>query len=358
MKKPPAKLLKYFDEARALQSANKLSKAAQSARHAYKLAEDYLPAGHPTRLEVAALLGLLLLNLGDKQNGEKLLREAGELSPDADAEDQVVARNQESALLLGQEITRETARHIEETAEFARQQLPSDNLHYSLSRANLGKLRLRQEHFREAERVFTEVLKQQREFGTFEPLFIDALQDLASLHVSTNRPDLAEPLFREALERQAALPFDAITSHSLLGGLARACGDQGRFDEAAHLLRRCVVICEEAFGKTHQMTEANLLVLAGALEAGGHLLEMVQALSSAADILDQTIGPFEFKSVMLRTRIAKIQIDLGPEEAQKAFDYLSYIQPIIARSAPPGHPIHQSSADTLSKAEKAAQKRG
>lgn len=57
---------------------------------------------------------------------------------------------------------------------------------------------------------------------------------------------------------------------------------------------------------------------------------------------------------MLRTQIAEIQIDLGPEEARKALEYLSYIQPIVARSAPPGAPIHRSSAEALRRAEAAA----
>ena len=354
MKKPPAKMLKYLDEARAPQAANKLSKAAQSARHAYKIAEEYLPLGHPSRLEVASTLGLLLINLGDRETGEKLLREAGQLPPDADAEDQVVASNQESALLMGREITRETARQIEETAEYARQQLPEENPHRILARANLGKLRLRQEHFREAERIFTEVLMQHRECSSLEPLLVNALQDLAALQLSTGRPELAEPLYREALERHEALATEDLTTHTLLGGLASACGNQGRFDEAVDLLRRCVTISRESLGETHERTELDLLTLAGALKYGGRLLEMTQALSSAADILDATIGPLQSKSVMLRCQIAKFQIELGPEEAQKAFEYLSYIQPIMARSAPPEAPIQRSSADLLRRAEAAA----
>ena len=347
-------MLKYFDEAKAFQTAGKLSKAAQSARHAYKIAEEYLPLGHPSRLEVAGTLGVLLLNLGDRETGEKLLREAGQLGPDPDAEDQVNARNRESALLLGRDITRETARQIEQAAEFARQQLPQENPHRTISQANLGKLRLRQEHFREAERIFTEVLKHHRDTPTAEPLLIDALQDLASLQISTNRPELAEPLLREAVERQEALGTDPLATRTLLGGLARACGNQGRFDEAADLLRRCVAIAQKSLGKNHETTELDLLTLAGALQYGGRLLEMVQALSSAADILEATLGPYDFKTVTLRLKIAKVQIDLGPEEAQKAFEYLSHTLPIVTRSAPPSAPIHQSSAETLRRAEAAA----
>lgn len=49
MKRAPEKLLKALLEAEKLQAANKSNKAVQAARHAYRLALDYLPVGHPER---------------------------------------------------------------------------------------------------------------------------------------------------------------------------------------------------------------------------------------------------------------------------------------------------------------------
>lgn len=43
--------------------------------------------------------------------------------------------------------------------------------------------------------------------------------------------------------------MDALTTRALWGGLARACGDQGRFEEAADHLRHCLIIAEEALGR-------------------------------------------------------------------------------------------------------------
>ena len=202
MKKPPARLTRALDDARALLKANKISKAAQAARQAYDLAVDYLPAGHPSRLETAELLGSLLLTLGKREEAEPLLREAGQLGPDTKDEDLVAARNNEMALLLGNGVTRDTARKVEEAFDFARQRLPVENPHCLVAMGNLGKLRLEQEHFREAERLFQDVLEGTRRNDAATPLLVDAIEHLATLRLKTGQSEQAEPLWREALELQ------------------------------------------------------------------------------------------------------------------------------------------------------------
>ena len=77
MKRATAKMIKFLEEARELAKLNKISKAAQSARKAYELAEQFLPVGHPDRMDPAGVLGYLLVNLHQQPEGERLLREAG-----------------------------------------------------------------------------------------------------------------------------------------------------------------------------------------------------------------------------------------------------------------------------------------
>ena len=123
MRRPPDKLLKALDEAETLSRANKISRAAQAGRTAYALALEYLPPGHPERMRAARVLGLLLMNLNQKAEAERLLRESGDLKADGEIEAQVSARNTEASLRIQQGVTDEVVDFAGETLYFARQHL-------------------------------------------------------------------------------------------------------------------------------------------------------------------------------------------------------------------------------------------
>ena len=354
MKKPPAKLTRALDDARALKKANKISKAAQAARQAHDLAVDYLPAGHPSRLETAELLGSLLLILGNREEAEPLLREAGQLEPDAKDEELVAARNNEMALLLGSGVTRDTARKVEEAFEFARQRLPLEHPHCLVAMGNLGKLRLEQEHFREAERLFQDVLASTRRNDAATPLLVDAIQHLAILRLKTGQSEQAEPLWCEAVKLQEGLEPDASVLHGLLNGLATSVGNQGRYEEALELLQRCLALARECVGETHGTTCSYWLAVASTLQTMGRVSEAVDALGGAAYVLEETLGAYHPQTMSLRMEVVKLMITLGPKKAQEALDYLRPVSETIRLSAPAGHPIHQSSKELLRRAEAAA----
>src|ERR1017187_10209061 len=102
MKRPPADLLKSLQEAEALLASGKVNKAAQSARRAYFLAEKHLPVSHPSRHDAARMLGQLLLNLNQKSEAERLLRESGDVPASPDAAADVDQRNNQATIRVQQ----------------------------------------------------------------------------------------------------------------------------------------------------------------------------------------------------------------------------------------------------------------
>ncbi|ODT73796.1 hypothetical protein ABS71_06545 [bacterium SCN 62-11] len=354
MKKPPAEFAKALEEARAFLESKNIVKAAQAARQAYALAEEYLPVGHADRMEAAGLLGGLLARVGRGQEAKPLLREAGPLGSDSHDEAEVAVRNEEIALLFARQISPESAREIEEGVAFARKRLPADHPHCLVALGNLGKLRLHQEHFREAEMLFQELLAACRRSEAPAPLLVDALEHLAILWDVTGQSGQSEPLWREAVELQESLESDPLLLDDLLHGLARSLSNQGQHEKAYTLFLRCLDHSYLCFGEYDDKTLGYWLLVANTLQTLGQVEDQTNALGGAAVVLEHTLGASHPRTVGVRTEIARLLITLGPARAREAVDFLRPLCESIRTSLPAGHPVYESTLELLRRAEAAA----
>ena len=92
--------MENLEQAEGLRQLGKLNKAALPARRAYSLAEKHLPTSHPIRQAAARTLGLILRQLNQQQEAERLLRESGDLGGSEADEADIDRRNSEIAFLL------------------------------------------------------------------------------------------------------------------------------------------------------------------------------------------------------------------------------------------------------------------
>ena len=224
MRRPPDKLLKALEEAETLQRANKISKAAQAGRTAYALALEYLPPGHPERMRAARVLGLLLINLNQKAEAERLLRESGDLQADGEIEAQIAARNTEATLKIQQGVTEEVVDFAGETLYFARQHLPLDHPGATMALANMGMICEQTNDLKMAEEIFAEVLSKRRLRPADNELLGAALLDLARIYLRTDRVPRCEPLYREVAHltvTSGRAPIDALVA-DIIGRLPEA----------------------------------------------------------------------------------------------------------------------------------------
>lgn len=258
MKRPPQKLLNALQEAETLKDANKISKAAQSARSAYAMAVEYLPASHPERRRAARILGLLLLNLNQKGEAEKLLRESGDLTSDGEIDAQVSARNNAVGLQMQQGATRETLQAALDNLAFARTHLAPDAVGTTMAMAHLGHILEQLGDLKAAEKVFAEVLELRRSAPPNSELLVAALLDLARIYLRNERHTKCEPLYKEALQMQEEQGNQDLGLAVTLNQYGAVCNRMGRHAEALEHLQRGLDLRRSILGADHPQVATGL----------------------------------------------------------------------------------------------------
>ena len=315
-------MIKFLEEARELAKLNKISKAAQPARRAYELAEQFLPVGHPDRNDAAEVLGNLLVNLHQQAEGERLLREAGKLQASGDVESAIAARNHEMVVQMQRDQSPEMFKRAEEIVESARRELGATSLQLSVALANLGILREHRKDYAGAEKLFVEVLSIRRAKDPDPELVAVALKDLARIHQQTQRYPKALALYREALALQEKLPDHDLSLAGLLAHLARACTSNRLHEEALGYLERAVPLFRETVGNDDPALGAALHLLAGSYSTFRRTAEAEKANREAWSILEKFFGRAHPETLQCIVFSGLILQNLGREQGDLGLEHL------------------------------------
>jgi serine/threonine-protein kinase len=160
----------------------------------------------------------------------------------------------------------------------------------------VGSIAWEQGRTAEAQAAFTDALEMRRALlGPRHPALASALYDVAfALHREWKRPDLAEPLYREAVEVfEAGMKAGINPSLGVyLRGWGRALTDTGRAAEAEGVLRRALdLFVHHAAGHDARADVASTQSdLAAALAALGRSGEAIALLTTAEPVLVESYG--------------------------------------------------------------------
>jgi len=265
MKLAPEKLLKALQEAERLQAANKLNKALQAARQAYRLALDYLPAGHPERRRAARVLGMVLTSLNQQPEAERLLRESGDLPADAARASQLDARNSEFLLRLHREgASVELLSLAASNVDFAAQHLELDSDEATTAQAHLGRLLEQMGEFGLAERAYSEVLNLRRTRGVEGHLMVWALLDLARIFLRMERLAKSGQMLKVALRLQQAQGEQTLTLAVTHHQCGKVCLQRGNPEEALEHLQQSLAVRRSLLGANHPEVAVAVYELASA----------------------------------------------------------------------------------------------
>lgn len=354
MKKAPEKLLKALTAAETLQAANKISKAAQAGRQAYALAVEYLPLGHPERRRAARVLGLLLMNLNQKGEAERLLLESGDLVVDGDLESQMAARNTHAGLRLQQEITDEVAQMVLENLQFAKSHLPPESIGMILALSNNGKLAEAGNDMKVAERIFSDALGLARTVGNQEVL-VGVLLDLARIYLRTERISKCEPLYREALKLQEASGEQDIGLAVNLNQYGAVCHKLGRSAEALQHLERSLELRRSILGADHAQVATAMHGLAKVYLDTEQDGKAEKILEQAWRITDRALGPDHPKTLQYLVERGTCLMGQGPERALEGVELVRQADRLSA-GMPPQDPTRRQILTYLSMCEQLYEK--
>lgn len=333
MKRAPEKLLKALQEAESLQAANKISKAAQAGRQAYALAAEYLPGGHPERRRAARVLGLLLMNLNQKGEAERLLLESGDLVVDGDLESQMAARNTHAGLRLQQGVSDEVVVMVLENLKFAREHLPPESVGVILALANAGKLAEAGGDMKAAERFFSEALSLTRP-GQDQQLLVGTLLDLARIHLRGERISKCEPLYREALQIQEASGDQDIALAINLNQYGAVCHKLGRTEEATRHLERSLELRRSILGADHAQVATAMHGLARVYLDSSQDQKAEEILEQAWRITDRALGPDHPKTLQYLVERATCIMGQGPQRALEGLKLVRRADKLSAQLSP------------------------
>lgn len=317
MRRPPDKLLKALEEAETLQRANKISKAAQAGRTAYALALEYLPPGHPERMRAARVLGLLLINLNQKAEAERLLRESGDLQADGEIEAQIAARNTEATLKIQQGVTEEVVDFAGETLYFARQHLPLDHPGATMALANMGMICEQTNDLKMAEEIFAEVLSKRRLRPADTELLGAALLDLARIYLRTDRVPRCEPLYREALQIARASGQKDLGLAVILNQYGAVRLRMGYPEDARALLEESLELRRSILGADHPQVATALHGLADVYSKLEEYEKVEEVLTLAGRLTERALGSDHPKTLQYLTERGVNLMGLGPDRARE-----------------------------------------
>ncbi|MET0553026.1 MAG: serine/threonine-protein kinase [Vicinamibacteria bacterium] len=161
----------------------------------------------------------------------------------------------------------------------------------------VGNVALERGRGAEAQAAFEEVVAMRRElYGPRHPTVASALYNVAlTRHRHLARPDLAEPIYREAVEvceaGRPAHPSPSLAAY--LRGWGRALADTGRLPEAERQLDRARILYVE-------------------LGNGGRTVDVASTESDLAGVLAST-GREKQAASMLRTALLELRAEYGAE---------------------------------------------
>lgn len=308
---PHQELLKTLQQAEALKEANKLSKAAQLARAAYGLAVEHLAVEHPDRKAAARLLGLLLLNLNQKAEAERLLGESGDLGSS------VTSRTTQASLLMQQGQLPEALELSSDTLEQASRQFGPKSREAIMAAAVTAQIYEQMGDLEQAHMLFNHILNLRRQNDYGPELLVHALLDLARVYLRCNQLSRCEPLYSEALRLQETLGEADLALAVTLNQYGAVCQRLGRSQEAIEHLERSLQLRRSILGADHAQVATALHGLVAVYMDQEDYQKADEALEMAWRISDRALGPGHPKTLQYLTERGLNLIGMGKERARE-----------------------------------------
>jgi len=343
MQPAPPELLQALLEAVKLKGENKHSRAAQFARTAYALACEHLPVEHSDRKASARLLGLLLLNLNQKAEGERLLRESGDVGSG-----RVSARTTEASLLMQQGRFQEAIDLATETLELASEEFGVKSREAVLAAAVTGQIYEQMGDLEQAHLLFNHIVNLRRQGGHEPELLVHSLLDLARLYLRCDQIDRCEPLYREALELQGGA--EDLGMAVTLNQYGAVCRRLGRIPEAIEHLERSLQMRRSILGADHPQVATALHGLVAVYMELEEYQKADEALTQAWRISDRALGPGHPKTLQYLTERGLNLMGMGKHRAEEGLGLVRRASQ-LSLDLPPSEPHRRQIAQFLDMAE-------
>lgn len=165
---------------------------------------------------------------------------------------------------------------------------------------------------------------------------------IADTYLALGYPDLAEPLFRRALElREEALGPAHESTMTSYNGMGRLMLDLGRTSEAEAYLRRCLELRREVLGPADEQTISSQINLAGVLRQQGRMEEALDMTVEADELAETALPADHAVRLSVLEALAAIYKDLRRmdesipiyERLYETHQRIGSSDPVIARCA-------------------------
>ena len=155
---------------------------------------------------------------------------------------------------------------------------------------------------------------------TDAPNLAATLDNLGQVHMVMGRANLAEPLFRDALEiRERELGEYAYGTSVTVVNLAQVAQEHGDLTGAVRLFKRAVDIRESIGDESNPSTAAAAhMLLASALEELGQLAEAVPQYNRAVELYRTSLGPRHPRTLYAAFQAAAHALELGDPSGDTA----------------------------------------
>ncbi len=296
----------YHESGREFTASELLEGARRTINWELKDAPD-------TRLAILDTLGRTYTRMGDYGEARSLLEEAGALlHAESDSQTRI------SHLLDMGELTLKEGHYSEADALYNEalqlaQSLKDRSLDTAKIRLAQGRLRLSQSDYEQATCAFMDALEiRQEKLGLEHPDVAEAMSALAITASRTGLPDVAEPLYSQALN----IILNTYGSHHPKAAfawknLAEMELNRGNYHRADALFPRALEIFEDTLGPDHLETAETLHLTAQTRGMLGKYHELPALMERVLDIRIKVQGPEHPRVAITRSHLGIIYNKMG-----------------------------------------------
>jgi tetratricopeptide (TPR) repeat protein len=195
-------------------------------------------------------------------------------------------------MAIGRYVDAEVA--FKRALEIRERALGPNQFEVGVSLNDLGTLYLQERKYEDAEKVLTRaltIMRGERKLGPTHPFAATVMGNLARAYADQGKFAEAEPLYRKSIEiEEKTLGPEHPDVAVGLTNLALFYGTQGKFGEAEQLYRRAAAIYEKRLGD-HPNLAHSLNDLGAMYQAMGRNQEAETLYKRAVGILEKTLGP-------------------------------------------------------------------
>jgi eukaryotic-like serine/threonine-protein kinase len=162
------------------------------------------------------------------------------------------------------------------------------------------------------------------------------LGNIGTLELRTGHLREAEPLLKQAFERERALAGDSAAVAAAMGYYGRLLSVTGRVDAAIDALREAAALGARYTGEASPLSVQNRLFLGEALRQGGNLNEARETLSADCTAALKKFGPSHVLTLRAKLALAELDVASGRgTDARTAFNDIARALRGLGSSARP-----------------------